>query len=418
MNAPHSSPGASGAPHSSPGASGAPHNSLGASGAARSVTVLGSTGSVGTQTVALLLAAPARFQVRALVGGRNVKLLAEQAIALRAERAVIADPDQYSALRDALAGSATQVAAGAEAVTDAASIEAEWTMAAITGAAGLAPTLTAIRRGAYIGLANKEALVCAGEVMLRAVRQAGATLLPVDSEHNAIFQSMADGNHGAVEKIVLTASGGPFRTTSLEDMARVTPEAALRHPVWSMGAKISIDSATMMNKGLELIEAARLFGLPETAIGVLFHPQSVIHGMVHYHDGSVMAQLGSPDMRIPIAHALAWPNRMATVSPRLDLAQIGRLEFTEPDLIRFPALRLAREALQAGGGAPTILNAVNEIAVAAFLQRQIGFLDIADIVDLVLQQLGTPPAESLEAVVALDESARRSARLLIPARAA
>jgi 1-deoxy-D-xylulose-5-phosphate reductoisomerase len=386
--------------------------------APRSITVLGSTGSVGTQTVTLLAAAPGRFKVRALVAGRNAALLAEQAVALRAERAVVADPAAFAALREALAGTGIEVAAGAEAVIEAASLQADWTMAAITGASGLAPTLTAIRRGGYVGLANKEALICAGEVMLGAVREAGATLLPVDSEHNAIFQSLAEGNHGAVEKITLTASGGPFRTSSHEEMARATPEAALRHPIWSMGAKISIDSATMMNKGLELIEAARLFGLAETAIEVLVHPQSIIHGMVHYHDGSVLAQLGSPDMRIPIAHALAWPRRMATVSPRLDLAQVSRLDFAAPDLIRFPALRLAREALQAAGGAPTILNAANEIAVAAFLQRQIGFLDIVDVVDRVLQQLGTRPAELLEDVIALDETARRSARRFIPARAA
>jgi 1-deoxy-D-xylulose-5-phosphate reductoisomerase len=386
--------------------------------APRSITVLGSTGSVGTQTVTLLAAASGQFKVRALVAGRNAALLAEQAVALRAERAVVADPSAFAALREALAGTGIDVAAGAEAVIEAAALQADWTMAAITGASGLAPTLTAIRRGAYVGLANKEALICAGEVMLGAVRVAGATLLPVDSEHNAIFQSLAEGNRGAVEKITLTASGGPFRTASHEEMARATPEAALRHPIWSMGAKISIDSATMMNKGLELIEAARLFGLPETAIEVLVHPQSIIHGMVHYHDGSVLAQLGSPDMRIPIAHALAWPRRMATISPRLDLAQVGRLDFAAPDLIRFPALRLAREALQAAGGAPTILNAANEIAVAAFLQRQIGFLDIVHVVDQVLQQLGTRPAESLEDVIALDETARRSARRFIPARAA
>jgi 1-deoxy-D-xylulose-5-phosphate reductoisomerase len=386
-------------------------------GKGRSVTVLGSTGSVGTQTIELLLADPDRFQVRALVAGRNAALLARQAIALRAELAVVADAAAYADLRDALAGTGIEVAAGSEAVIEAAALQADWTMAAITGAAGLAPTLAAIRRGAYIGLANKEALVCAGDVMLRAVREAGATLLPVDSEHNAIFQSLADDNRGAVEKIVLTASGGPFRTASLEDMARATPEAALRHPVWSMGAKISIDSATMMNKGLELIEAARLFNLEETAIEVLVHPQSIIHGMVHYHDGSVIAQLGSPDMRIPIAHTLAWPSRMATASPRLDLAAIGRLEFAAPDLIRFPALRLAREALQAGGGTPAILNAANEIAVEAFLQRRIGFLDIAHTVDRVLQQLGTPAADTLQDVIALDVTARRTSYDLMPVHA-
>lgn len=384
----------------------------------RTVTVLGSTGSVGTQTVELLQAAPERFRIRALVAHRRVELLAQQARSLRAECAVIADPAGYGALRDALAGTSTKVSAGPEAVVEAAGLQADWTMAAITGAAGLPATLAAIRRGACVALANKEALVCAGEVMLAAVREAGATLLPVDSEHNAIFQSLADGNHGAVEKIVLTASGGPFRTASLEEMAAATPEKALRHPVWSMGAKISIDSATMMNKGLEVIEAARLFQLPEPAIGVLVHPQSVIHGMVFYHDGSVMAQLGSPDMRIPIAHTLAWPKRMATPSPRLDLATVARLEFHDPDLERFPALRLAREALRAGGGAPAILSAANEVAVDAFLQRQIGFLDIAGTVARVLDALGAPPADTLEQVVMHDQAARRAAERLTAARAA
>jgi 1-deoxy-D-xylulose-5-phosphate reductoisomerase len=384
----------------------------------RSVTILGCTGSVGTQTIELLMEDPTCYRVRALVAGRNAALLAEQAIALRPEIAVVADPRAYSALRDALAGSGIEVAAGGDAVVAAASLEADWTMAAITGAAGLAPTLAAIRRGAFIGLANKEALVCAGDVMLRAVREAGATLLPVDSEHNAIFQSQADGNHGAIEKIVLTASGGPFRLASLEEMARATPEAALRHPVWSMGAKISIDSATMMNKGLEVIEAARLFNLDAAAIEVLVHPQSIIHGMVHYHDGSVMAQLGSPDMRIPIAHTLAWPRRMATTSRRLDLAAVGRLEFAEPDLSRFPALCLAREVLQIGGGTPTILNAANEIAVEAFLQRRIGFLDISRTVERVLEKLGTPKGDTLDDVIALDATARRIAYDLLPMPAA
>jgi 1-deoxy-D-xylulose-5-phosphate reductoisomerase len=237
---------------------------------------------------------------------------------------------------------------------------------------------------------------------------------PVDSEHNAIFQSLADGNRAALEKIILTASGGPFRTATLEQMARATPEMALRHPVWSMGAKISIDSATMMNKGLELIEAARLFDLDEAEIEVLVHPQSVIHGMVYYRDGSVLAQLGSPDMRIPIAHTLAWPQRMATVSRRLDLAAVGRLEFQAPDIVRFPALRIAREVLQTGGGTPTILNAANEIAVEAFLQKRIGFLDISQLVERVLQKLGTPTAGTLEDVIALDEMARRVANDVLP----
>jgi len=392
--------------------------SLSPSSTPRTVSVLGSTGSVGTQTIELLTADPDSFRVRALVAGRNAALLAKQAIALRAEIAVVADPSVYAALRDALAGTGIQAAAGADAVNQAAALDADWTMAAITGAAGLAPTLAAIRRGAYVGLANKEALVSAGDVMLRAVKEAGATLLPVDSEHNAIFQSLADGNRRSVEKIVLTASGGPFRNSSFDDMRRATPEQALRHPVWSMGAKISIDSATMMNKGLEVIEAARLFSLDETEIEVLVHPQSVIHGLVYYHDGSVMAQLGSPDMRIPIAHTLAWPRRMATISRRLDLVAVSRLEFEGPDLVRFPALRLAREALQAGGGAPTILNAANEIAVEAFLQRRIGFLDIAETVGRVLHQLGVQKADTLDDVIALDAMARRIALDAIPAHAA
>ncbi|HET9020102.1 MAG TPA: 1-deoxy-D-xylulose-5-phosphate reductoisomerase [Acetobacteraceae bacterium] len=384
----------------------------------KTITVLGSTGSVGTQTIELLAAAPERYAVRALVGGRNAALLAEQARQLRAERAVIADEAALPALREALAGTGIATAAGAQAVVEAAGMGADWTMAAITGAAGLPATLAAIRHGGAVALANKEALVCAGDAMLAAVRAHGATLLPVDSEHNAIFQAMADGNRAAIERITLTASGGPFRTASLEDMARARPEAALRHPVWSMGAKISIDSATMMNKGLELIEAARLFALPSEAIAVLVHPQSVIHGMVHYRDGSVLAQLGSPDMRTPIAHTLAWPERIATPAPRLDLAQLGSLTFETPDETRFPALRLARAALEAGGGAPCILNAANEVAVAAFLERRIGFLDIAATVDHVMQEVAAHPATTIEAVFALDAESRAVAARICAARAA
>ena len=383
----------------------------------RSVTILGSTGSVGTQTIDLLMAEPGRYRVRALVAGRNATLLARQARTLGAECAVIADPAGLAALREALAGTGIACECGPEAAAEAAAMQADWTMAAITGTAGLAPTLAAISRGGAVALANKEALVSAGEVMLAAVRDAGATLLPVDSEHNAIFQSLADGNHGAVEKIVLTASGGPFRTASRAEMAAATPEIALRHPVWSMGAKISIDSATMMNKGLEVIEAARLFALPETRIGVLIHPQSVIHGLVYYHDGSVLAQLGAPDMRVPIAHALAWPARIATASPRLDLGAVGKLDFAEPDLDQFPALRLARDALRAGGGAPTILNGANEIAVEAFLQRRIGFLEIAGTVARVLDALGDQRADTLDEVVGLDAAARRAAGAFISGRA-
>jgi 1-deoxy-D-xylulose-5-phosphate reductoisomerase len=382
----------------------------------KTITVLGSTGSVGTQTIELLLAEPQRYRVRALVGGRNAALLAEQAVKLRAEWAVVSDPSCHAALAEALAGSGVRTACGPDAVVEAAALQADWTMAAITGAAGLPPTLAAIRRGASVALANKEALVCAGEVMLRAVRDHGATLLPVDSEHNAIFQSMADGNRDNVERIILTASGGPFRTSTREEMARATPEVALRHPVWTMGAKISIDSATMMNKGLELIEAARLFDMPSEQIDVLIHPQSVVHGLVYYRDGSVLAQLGSPDMRIPIAHTLAWPQRIATVARRLDLARVGKLEFTEPDLSQFPALVLARDALRAGGGASTILSAANEVAVEAFLQRRIGFLDIAATVEAVLAEMGPHKADSIEAVIDLDAQARASAARVCASR--
>jgi len=379
------------------------------SSAPRSVTVLGSTGSVGRQTIDLLAGDPKQFQIRALVANRNAQLLAQQAILLHAEHAVVCDPSAYTQLKQALAGTSITAAAGPNAVVEAAGRPADWTMAAITGAAGLSATLAAIRRGAYVALANKEALVCAGDVMLRAVRQAGATLLPVDSEHNAIFQALAENNRGAVERIVLTASGGPFRTASREEMAAATPEAALKHPVWSMGAKISIDSATLMNKGLEVIEAARLFSLPETAIDVLVHPQSVIHGLVCYQDGSVLAQLGAPDMRIPIAHTLAWPHRMQSASPRLDLAARAKLEFFEPDLDRFPALSLARQALRAGAGAPAVLSAANEIAVEAFLARRIRFLDIVATVAEVLDEIGAPQADTLDQVVAIDAAARRSA---------
>jgi 1-deoxy-D-xylulose-5-phosphate reductoisomerase len=384
----------------------------------KSITVLGSTGSVGTQTVSLLAEAPDRYAVRALVGGRNAALLAEQARALRAERAVVADTAAWPALRAALAGSGIAAEAGPDAVVAAAALGADWTMAAIAGAAGLPATLAAIRVGRAVALANKEALVCAGDAMLAAVRAHGATLLPVDSEHNAVFQAMADGNRGAIEAITLTASGGPFREASRDEMARAGPEAALRHPIWSMGAKISIDSATMMNKGLEVIEAARLFALPSEAIRVLVHPQSVVHGMVHYRDGSVVAQLGSPDMRIPIAHTLAWPARIPTPAPRLDLAQVGRLTFEPPDAARFPALRLAREALAAGGGAPCVLNAANEVAVAAFLERRIGFLDIVATVEHVLAELGAPPVETIAAVLEVDARARDAAARICAARAA
>lgn len=389
----------------------------------RSVTILGSTGSVGRSTVALLEDAPdGAFRVEALVANRDAEGLAVQARRIGARLAVVADVAAHAALRDALAGSGIETAAGPEAVIAAAARPVDWTMAAIVGAAGLPATLAALRRGGVLALANKESLVCAGEIVMATARAAGATLLPVDSEHNAIFQALESRGSGAdpyatVEKIVLTASGGPFRTTPVEDMAAITPEAAVKHPVWSMGAKISIDSATMMNKGLELIEAVRLFPIPEHRVEVLVHPQSTVHGLVQYADGSVLAQLGTPDMRTPIAHALAWPARMAAAVPRLDLVTLGRLDFFAPDPVRFPALRLAREALRAGGGATTILNAANEAAVGLFLDCRLGFLDIAAVVEDTLQRLGAPPADDLATILALDDAARREAARIAAARA-
>jgi 1-deoxy-D-xylulose-5-phosphate reductoisomerase len=386
--------------------------------ALKTLTVLGSTGSVGTQTLDIVAEHEVDYQITALVGGRNFALLAEQAKRFRPEITVVSDPDCLDGLREALAGTGLKCAAGRAAVLDAAAIPVDWTMSAITGVIGLEPTLAAVKHGGTIAFANKEALVSAGDVLLRLVAASGATLLPVDSEHNAIMQAMADGNKTAIDKIILTASGGPFRNHRVEEMRHITPEAALRHPVWSMGAKISIDSATMMNKGLEVIEAARLFGLASETIEVLIHPQSVIHGMVCFSDGSVLAQLGTPDMRIPIAHTLAWPKRLKTSAPRLDLTAIAKLEFSAPDEIRFPALRLAREVLAAGAGAPAVLNAANEVAVAAFLARQIGFLDIAGIVETVMQQFGAPALPDLAAVLALDAAARDAASRLATAKAA
>ncbi len=378
--------------------------------AGRSVSILGSTGSIGRSTLALLDAAPpGEFRLEALVANRDVATLAAQARRTGARMAVVADPAAWAPLKDALGGTGIELAAGAEAVVEAAARPADWTMAAIVGAAGLRSTLAALSRGGTLALANKESLVCAAELVLDAARQGGATLLPVDSEHNAIFQCLAGCDPASVERIVLTASGGPFRDWPIERMARATPEEAVRHPVWSMGAKISVDSATMMNKGLELIEAARLFPVPAERIEVLVHPQSAVHGLVQYADGSLLAQMGTPDMRTPIAHALAWPRRMAVGAPRLDLAALGRLEFLAPDPVRFPALRLAREALQAGGGAPTILNAANETAVGLFLDRRLGFLDIAAVVEETLSALPGAGATGLEAILALDAAAREVA---------
>ncbi len=386
----------------------------------KTVTILGATGSVGCSTVDLIRRNPDRFRVVALTAARNVALLAEQAIALRPDLAVIADPALLPDLRarlDAAGGQNIATAAGPEALIEAAQRPADLVMAAIVGAAGLAPTLAAIRRGATIALANKEVLVCAGRQVMAEAARHGATLLPVDSEHNAIFQVFDAAQRDQIERIILTASGGPFRNWDRAAMAAVTPEQAVAHPNWSMGAKISVDSATMMNKGLELIEAWHLFALPEPQIEILVHPQSVIHSMVGYADGSVLAQLGSPDMRTPIAYALAWPERMAAPVTRLDFAALRQLTFEAPDPERFPALGLARAALRAGDAAATILNAANEIAVAAFLERRIGFLDITAVVDAVLahpeaaaMMAGSPAGTTdLDAVIAVDAEARRLA---------
>ena len=382
----------------------------------RHVSILGSTGSVGANTVELVAADPRRYRVEALTAHSNAGLLARQARRLRPRLAAVADPAAYAALRDGLAGTPVRAAAGAEALLEAAALPADWVMAAIVGAAGLAPTLEAVRRGAVVALANKECLVCAGDVVLREARRFGATLLPVDSEHSAIFQVFDFERPERVEKIVLTASGGPFRTLSQEAMAAATPAQAVAHPTWNMGAKISVDSATMMNKGLETIEAFHLFPVAAEQIEVLVHPQSVAHGMVAYCDGSVLAQLGAPDMRTPIACSLAWPDRVSAPVPRLDLAAIGRLTFETPDPTRFPALRLAREALARGGGATCALNAANEVAVGGFLRGEIGFLDIVPVVEGAVEAVSNDPADSLERVVAADGEARDIARRLIAAR--
>ncbi len=373
----------------------------------RSLTLLGSTGSVGCSTLDLVSRAPDQFRLEALTAGSNVDRLVEQALKFRPAVAVIADNTHYLALKDRLAGSGIEVAAGAGAVIEAAQRPSDLTMAGIVGAAGLPPTLAAIRRGTSVAFANKEVLVTAGPVVMAEIARCGALLLPVDSEHNAIFQVFDEGRRDRIERIILTASGGPFRRNSLEEMAQMTPAQAVNHPIWSMGAKISIDSATMMNKGLELIEAHYLFRMPDEKIEILVHPQSVIHSMVAYCDGSVLAQLGSPDMRTPIAYALAYPDRMPAPSPRLDLARIGQLSFEEPDPIRFPALRLAREALRAGGAAPAVLNAANEVAVESFLKGRLGFLDIARLVEEAMVALLPASVDSLDDVLAIDAAARR-----------
>ena len=377
--------------------------------APRRITVLGSTGSVGRSTLDLIERQPDKYQVQALTAYSNVELLADQARRVGAALAVIADETCYPALKAALSGTRVEVAAGTAAVIEAARRPADWVMAAIVGAAGLEPTLAALERGAVVGLANKETLVCAGDIVMAAIAENAATLLPVDSEHSAIYQVFDFDRAEAVERIILTASGGPFRQIDPSRLHAVTPAQAVAHPNWSMGAKISVDSATMMNKGLEVIEATYLFPVPESRIEIVVHPQSVIHSMVEYVDGSVLAQLGAPDMRTPIAYALSWPERMSCPSKRLDFAKLGALTFEPPDLERFPAIRVAREALQSGGSAPTILNAANEVAVTAFLEGRIRFLDIVRVVEDTLGATPIAPLTRLAEVRAADKMAREVA---------
>jgi 1-deoxy-D-xylulose-5-phosphate reductoisomerase len=384
--------------------------------AARTVTVLGSTGSVGESTLDLLDQAGADVEVIALTGGRNVARLAEQAKRWRPRVVVIEDERLLPELRERLNGSNIGATAGAAAISEAAAMGADWVMSSIVGSAGLAPTLAAARTGSVIALANKESLICAGPALLATAKAAGGGVIPVDSEHSAIFQVLQPVANDRISKLILTASGGPFRGWTREAMAGATVEQAVAHPNWSMGRKISVDSAQMMNKGLEMIEASYLFDMPPERIDVLIHPQSVVHSLVEYADGSTLAQLGPPDMRTPIACAWAWPDRIAWPAPKLDLAAIGQLTFEAPDEIRFPALAMARNALSAGGGAPAAMNAANEVGVAAFLDRQIGFLDIAALVAETLDALdGTGDlaangeADPLEWAMTIDAGARRVA---------
>src|SRR5580700_9483897 len=390
--------------------------------APKTISILGATGSIGSSTADLLRRDPASYAVEAVTANRDAAALAQLARELGARFAAVADNNAYAELKSALSGSGIEAAAGPEALVEAAQRPAEWVMAAITGAASLAPTLAAAERGATVALANKECLVCAGALFMRRAAAAGATVLPVDSEHNAIFQALGAGRREDVRRIVLTSSGGPFRTWSLEAIRKVTVEQALKHPTWVMGPKVTIDSATLMNKGLELIEAHHLFALRPDELDVVVHPQSVVHGLVEFRDGSVIAQLGSPDMRIPISHCLGWPERMATPAPRLDLARVATLTFEEPDLERFPALAIARRALAAGDGAPTVLNAANEIAVREFIDRRLGFAGIPALVEATLEAAeregSMAEPQSIEDAIAIDQGARKLAIGLLPEIAA
>jgi len=385
--------------------------------AVRSITILGATGSIGASTIDLIRRNRGRFRVEAVTAARNAGALARLARDLNASFAAVADPASYEELASALAGTGIAAGAGEAAVVEAAERPADWVMGAITGAAGLRPTLAAAERGAIVALANKETLVCAGDLFMRRAAAAGATVLPVDSEHNAIFQALGAGTRDNVHRIILTASGGPFRTWKADAMTAATPEQALRHPNWSMGPKVTIDSATLMNKGLEIIEAHHLFDVPAAMIDVFVHPQSIVHGMVEFRDGSMVAQLGPTDMRVPIAHCLAWPDRIEAAT-RLDFARLEQLTFEKPDPVRFPALRLARLALESGAGAPTVLNAANEIAVGEFLDRRIGFAGIPALVEATIESASargflSEPAD-VEAALAIDHNARSLARDLVP----
>ncbi|QDG77316.1 1-deoxy-D-xylulose-5-phosphate reductoisomerase [Labrenzia sp. PHM005] len=375
------------------------------------VTMLGATGSIGQSAADLIARNPDRFEVVSLVANSSAKALAEMAISLKAKNAVLSDPENFEILKGLLAGTGIEASAGEAAVLEAADRDADLVIGAIVGAAGLAPTMAAIKPGRRIALANKECLVCAGDLFMAKIAAAGAEILPVDSEHNAIFQVFEAAEPDSVEKVILTASGGPFRTFALKDMAQVTPQQALKHPNWDMGARISIDSATMMNKGFEVIEAYHLFPIESDQLEVLVHPQSAVHGLVQYRDGSLLAQLGSPDMRTPIAHCMAYPRRMEAPVQRLDLASLGSLTFEKPDLARFPALRLALEALRSGGQAPAVLNAADETAVAAFLKGAIGFMDIPAAVEETLNAFAASgeisAAGSVEDVLNVDRDARQ-----------
>lgn len=388
----------------------------------RKVTVLGATGSIGDSTMDLLRAAPERYEVEAVTAHSNVAGLAKLAIEFNAKYAAVADPARLGELRDALSGTGIEYGAGEAAVIEAAARPSDWVMAAVAGAAGLKPALAAVDRGATVALANKECLVCAGEFFMQRAADANACILPADSEHNALFQALASGNRAELTKVIITASGGPFRTWAPADIENATLAQALKHPNWSMGQKITIDSASMMNKGLEVIEASWLFALSPDEIDVVVHPQSIIHGMVEFSDRSVVAQLGSPDMRTPIAHCLGWPQRIVGRAAPLDLAKIGQLTFEAPDFARFPGLRLAYDSLRAGNGATTVYNAANEVAVAAFVKEQIRFGAIARLVEETLNAWiragNLAPLTCADDAISVDHKARNLAANLLPQIAA